>query len=113
MSKVLSLSPAEQQTVDLFKEEMTKICGPQGWDLRIFGSRARREGYEDSDLDILVLVDILDEPTKVAIWDAAYYAFLATEILLSPLVLSRQQYDGLRKRERLIAMDIEREGISV
>lgn len=113
MSKELSLSPAEQQTVSLFKEEITKICGSRGWELRIFGSRARREGSADSDLDILVLVDSLEEATKIAIWDAAYHAFLATEIMLSPLVLSRQQYDGLKKRERLIAMDIEREGISV
>ena len=106
-----SLSAQEEKALALFKKELGQICASSEWELRLFGARARGEGDEESDLDCLVVVKNLDEKTKVRIWDAAYEVFTVTEVLISPLVLSEQQYQGLKKRERLIALDIEREGI--
>ncbi|MBI4238930.1 MAG: hypothetical protein HY696_11040 [Deltaproteobacteria bacterium] len=48
---------------------------------------------------------------KVALWDAAYAVFVATEVLIAPLVLTYPQYSALRAHERRIAIDIERDGI--
>ena len=35
------------------------------------------------------------------------------ELVLSPLVMTLEELDNLRSRERLLARDIDREGISV
>ena len=96
-----------------FKEALGKICGPTGWALYLFGSRARSEGDEDSDLDVLVLLDNYEEEKKKKIWDAAYQTFGSSDILISPMVLSRSYYEDLKRRERLIAMTIEKEGIAL
>lgn len=105
------LSPQEEKALRAFKEAVQKICTPEKWELKLFGSRARRSGDEDSDVDVLVLVEGEDNHQKVKIWDAAYFIFAETDIMISPLVLSFQQYENLKKRERLIAQDIERDGI--
>lgn len=106
-----SLTPGERKAVELFSKAVGGICGSKGWEIRLFGSRARGQGDIESDLDLLVLIENLDEKLKVAIWDAAYKVFDATEILVSPLVLSRSQFERLRQRERLIVQDIESEGV--
>lgn len=107
------LSPQEQKALLKFRGEVQKICGPQGWELKLFGSRARKEGDENSDIDILVLLEKYDEHQKIQIWDAAYFTFTETDIMISPLVLSFQKFEGLKKRERRIAKEIEKEGISL
>lgn len=113
MAVTAFLTLQEQKALSQFKQEVTTICGPKGFEMRIFGSRARQEGDEESDLDILVLLSEYTEPKKVQIWDAAYKIFSETDILISPSVLSTQKFEGLKKRERLIAQDIEKEGILV
>lgn len=111
MAPVPQLTPQEEVASRQFKDAVARICGPQGWEVRLFGSRARGEGDDESDLDLLVLLDVYDEQTKVKIWDAAEAIFSTTDILLSPQVLSRARFVDLKRRERLIAQEIERDGI--
>ena len=113
MEKVKGLTAQEQGALEDFCQKAAEICGNRLQGIRLFGSRARGQGDEESDLDLLVLTRGQDERTKVRIWDAAYEVFSATGIVISPLVLSLDQYERLKSRERLIAMDIEREGISL
>jgi hypothetical protein len=78
----------------------------------LFGSYARNQFDEDSDIDVLVLVDHLDESARGRIVDAAVECS-RDGLVLSPLIMTVAQYDGLRSRELLIAEDIEREGLAV
>lgn len=50
------LSTQEQKAVDEFKRRVISALGPQVLSFTLFGSRARGEGHEESDLDILVLL---------------------------------------------------------
>lgn len=104
-------TPQEHRAIASFRETVLKLCGPDRCSFRLFGSRARGEGDEESDIDVLVLLNPYDDKTKKEIWDAAYRIFSETEVLISPMVLSNELYDGMKKRERLIAMTIEKEGI--
>lgn len=106
-----SFTPQERKALASFHKTVLKVCGPSRCSFRLFGSRARGAGDEESDIDVLVLLNPYDEKTKREIWDAAYRVFSETEILISPMVLSNELYDGMKKRERLIAMTIEKEGI--
>lgn len=109
--KLDQFTPQERKALLQFREEIQKICSSTKWELRIFGSRARMEGNEESDVDVLVVLSKYEEALKIKIWDAAYYIFADTDILISPLVLSGEQYERLKKRERRIANEIERDGI--
>lgn len=79
----------------------------------LFGSRARGEGTEESDLDVLVLLKSVDMKAKHAIWDIANDIFLDTWINISPLVMSKSQFRELTLRERLLAKEIHKDGIKL
>lgn len=113
MKNVSILTGQEQKALSLFKKEVQKICGASGWEIKVFGSRARQEGSENSDVDVLILLSKPDQRKKIAIWDAAYHVFSKTDILVSAHVLSMEQFDQMKKRERLIAKNIERDGFAI
>ncbi len=79
----------------------------------LFGSRARGEGHEDSDVDILVILKEESYSLKIKIWDCAHKVFNETDIMVSPLVLSLDQFEKLLTHERLIAVTIQKEGIKL
>jgi predicted nucleotidyltransferase len=79
----------------------------------LFGSRARGEGGTDSDMDLLVVLTTDDLAVRRRVFDLAYEVFLETDVLISPLVLSRDNFAVLRRAGRRLARDIERDGVAV
>jgi predicted nucleotidyltransferase len=79
--------------------------------VRLFGSWARHEASEDSDVDVAAVVEGLTrDEWREAVSDAVDVE-LETGALLSPFVVSGEHFDLLVRRERLIARDILEEGI--
>jgi len=83
----------------LKKEENTlkKIAENLSNDKRIlkiiaYGSRVRGDFREDSDLDVLVVVDRKDREVKEKIKGIFYEYELKEEILFSPLILSFEEF---------------------
>jgi predicted nucleotidyltransferase len=82
----------------------------------LFGSYARGAAYEESDVDVLVVVDGLTEAERRDTFDLAYDASAADRDAwtgLSPLAYSTEQAAELRGRERRLFRDIDREGIAL
>lgn len=82
-------------------------------ELRLFGSRARGEGHEESDLDVAVIVKKESGRLRRHIYDIAADILLSDSINISPLVFSKEKLDWLLSIERGIALDNEREGITL
>ena len=80
-------------------------------ELRLFGSRARGDWSEESDVDVAVVVRDLARETKNLILNKVADIELEHLTPLSVLVLSADDFAHLVKRERRIALDILREGI--
>lgn len=79
--------------------------------IRLFGSWARGEAGEDSDVDVAVVIEGLTrDEWRDAVSDAVDVE-LETGATLSPFVVSGEHFDLLVRRERLIARDILDEGI--
>jgi predicted nucleotidyltransferase len=79
--------------------------------VRLFGSWARGEAHEESDVDVAVVVEGLDrEEWRKAVAEAVDVE-LACGVTLSPFVVSGEHFDLLVRRERRIATDILEEGI--
>lgn len=106
-----TLTAQELKAVTLFHKQTAKCSRGKLINLVLFGSRARGEGDQDSDIDILVVITKQNDRLKTKIWDIAYRLFDKTDIMISPLVLSKEQFDRLLKHERLIARSIQSEGI--
>ena len=80
-------------------------------DVRLFGSCARGQMREDSDVDVAVVLERVDWETKRNVIDLASSIGLEHDVLLSPTVLDRETFERWRAQERLLVMDIEREGL--
>jgi predicted nucleotidyltransferase len=78
----------------------------------LFGSYARGRAHADSDIDVLVLVSPRQPKDGHRAVDAAVEIMLRRpEMVISPLVQTPEELDALRARERLLARDIDAEGI--
>ena len=78
----------------------------------MFGSFARGEANEESDVDLAVVLERLDWQTQKEVLDLAADLGLAHDLLLSP-TLDRETFERWRRQERALVLDIEREGVAV
>ncbi len=95
------------------KARLTRFLQGRAFRLILFGSRARGDYDEDSDIDVAIIVDDLPREMKDRVLDLVTDLELERLEPLSSLVLSQADFDALRSRERRIALDIEEEGIVV
>jgi predicted nucleotidyltransferase len=102
----------EEILVDL-KKYVQEIAGDRLIKMVLYGSRARGDYSKDSDVDIAIVVRGLTQEMKRSMLSRV--ADLEFEYLrsLSTLILSEEDFILLKKRERRIAADIEREGIHI
>lgn len=75
----------------------------------LFGSKARGDGHAGSDLDVAVVLKHADFKIKCRIIDMAYEELLRTDLEISPLVFSWDEYDRQRREGFPIIMEIERD----
>ena len=101
------LDPQRREWVEGFRHRLRALLGKRLRDLRLFGSEARGEGGADSDIDLLVLADGLDEETRSAILDMAY----SISPWLSPLIEDYERYHAPRSRATGIYKAVREESV--
>lgn len=113
MEKPQYLSDEEYRILTELRKRLEKKLYSRPFRMVLFGSKARGDADEYSDLDVAIIVDGMDRMLKNTILDIA--ADIELEYLkpISTLVLSSQEFGRLLSRERRIAFDIEREGIAM
>ena len=107
------MRPDVQAAADRFALELRARFGARLREVVLVGSHARGEAREESDVDLLVVVDELTEAERRDVFDLAY-AIDSTAprwVGLSPLPYSTAQAADLRTRERRLLRDADREGI--
>ena len=82
-------------------------------ELRLFGSRARGEGSEDSDVDVLIVIDGLTWLEGRELTDQTGDLLTRHDVLISPFAMSLARWTELRDLERRIVREIERDGIAL
>jgi predicted nucleotidyltransferase len=108
-----TIPPSLRPALEAYAARLRPLFGGRLRELRLFGSYARGEANEDSDVDVLVLVDgLTDHEIGVAAGEAAY-VLIATGLPLAPLPMATEQLDELRRGERLLARDLDAEGIAL
>jgi predicted nucleotidyltransferase len=80
-------------------------------DVKLFGSYARGEAHEGSDLDVLIVVDALNNVEGREIAHLAGDVLTEFGLLISAFTQSTESWQALRDRERLIVSEIDREGV--
>lgn len=109
----MKLSRREMQLLKGYKRGLRRAFGRRLKCVRLFGSWARGEATDDSDIDILVVVDALTRQEKNRSLDNAYDLSVANNRMLSPLIVDTRWYALLKKRQRLLASEIACDGIDI
>jgi predicted nucleotidyltransferase len=87
--EVLSrLVPTERRWVEEFRDAVRARWGERVRDMRIYGSKVRGDDHDESDIDVLVLVQDNDQATSMAIWELAS----SISLWLSPMVMDFERY---------------------
>jgi predicted nucleotidyltransferase len=95
------------------KDLMENQLGDRLVKMVVFGSRARGDFDAESDTDIAIIVRELSRQLKYQILDTVAEIEMKFIIPLSVMVFSENEFERLKKRERRIALDIEKEGIPI
>lgn len=111
MDTLPSLGENEQKALLELKERLERLLGDSLVRMVLFGSKARGDYDDESDIDIAFIVSNLSRNLKNRILDIVVEIELKYLTPVSTLVLAQEQFERLRERERRIALDIEREGI--
>jgi predicted nucleotidyltransferase len=107
------LTEVEEQALTRFKGALQSLLGDNLLSLRLFGSRVRGEGTEESDLDILVLVQNKDRALCRRIVEESLEVDLAYEINLAPTILSAAEYQQNQEYGTPFYRNVESEGVSL
>ena len=111
-SDSVSLPPLVRENLDAFVSGLRGRFGPRLVSVLLFGSYARGEAHEESDVDCLVLLDRVDPADDRAVTDlAGDLTWQIGGVVISPLIMSEVAFEAWKARERRTPLEIERDGI--
>ena len=93
------------------KERISSIMPPL--DFRLFGSRARGDADEFSDMDIFMEFETVDRELKLKVKNAAWEMTLETGIIVTTLLFSRHEIENSPLRSSPIVRVIMEEGVQL
>lgn len=82
------LSHDDRRAVEWFRDDLRDEYGDRVRDLRLYGSKARGDDHDESDIDILVLLDVKDSETDLLITYMAHFI----DPRLSPMIFAFDRY---------------------
>lgn len=96
-----------EKAVEEFVLRLNERFGERIESIVLFGSYARGEGRDESDVDVLIIGDLkLDE-----VIDVAYPIFLRYGVYISPIVMSRNYFEMLKAERSGFIENVLREGV--
>lgn len=102
---------SDLQTAREFKNRVAKLTPLL--DFRLFGSRARGDADEYSDMDIFMEFETVDRELKNMVKNAAWEMTLETGIVVTTLLFSRDEIENSPLRSSPIIRVIMEEGVPV
>ena len=111
MPKDKPLTTAEQHALGHFRTALESSLAGNLVSLRLFGSRARGEGTDESDLNVLVVLRRKDRAICHRIVEEALETDLIYDTNLAPTILSAEEYQQNREYQTPFYRNVERESL--
>ncbi len=106
------MNTIEKQILETFKSSLLERLAV--YKVILFGSRARGEPEPYSDMDVLVVLDQKPaEHDSAYVSDCAWKAGFDQGIVVVPVVYSRDEWEKSPEQYSLLAMAVEKEGVTI
>lgn len=106
-----SLSLNDIQAIDELKKRLLSHFAII--EMKIFGSKARGDSTQDSDIDLMIKLNERDYKTESEIFSMIYDINLEYDVFICPFFISQKQIIDGPLSESPIYKAIEREGLSL
>jgi len=82
-------------------------------EVRVFGSRARGTAMEESDLDVLVVVEHIDHWVEKYVSECAWEAGFPEDLVIVPITVGLDTLQNSPIRESVFIHNVYREGVCI
>lgn len=96
-----------------FKEILIQKLGTQVLDLKLFGSRARKDFHRESDIDVLVVLKRATKENKKIVLDASVKILLKYGLDISPHIYPQKEFKYLNSIPSVFIQILKREAIAL
>jgi len=103
----------ERDALDALLAWLQPRCGDRVAHAWLFGSKARGDFDDESDVDLLIVVQDADDALREEVGNVAYNLSLEHSVLLCEHVISAYRFAQMRARREPLYSNIEREGIDL
>ena len=106
-----NVQPKDIKIAEKFKslvEQRAKVH-----EIKVFGSRARGNATEESDLDVLIVVDHLDHALERFISECSWEAGFPEDVVVMPVAISLDTLTNSPLSESVFIKTVYREGVAV
>ncbi len=110
---MLTLEPAEQAWLDEYRRTLRERHPGVVTRMLIYGSKARGDAREDSDLDVLLVVNDDAGALKTPLREIGYDLAVDSWAVPSILAYTQQEWDDRKRRGFPFQRAVERDGVSV
>lgn len=105
------MNPKDYEIAKDLKKRLSEVVNLI--DFKVFGSRARGEADEYSDMDVFIEVEYLDKQLKEKIRNITWEVGFENSIYISPLIFTRYEIEDSPLRASPIVKNISEEGVKV
>ena len=110
---MLTLLPDERTWLDRYREAIRRECPNAVRDLLIYGSKARGDAHEDSDIDMLVIVKKGHDHVKNRLTDMADDLAVTANAAPSAIALTEDEWGRMKELRLPFQRNVERDAVSV
>src|SRR5580700_4397498 len=107
------LPPAVEEVVRRYSATLHEELGDRVQRVVVFGSQARGDATEDSDVDVLVVLDRLTHEERTRAMNLLIELGFERDLVAAPVVLSAAAWEEMVQRERSFPREVMREGVEI
>lgn len=107
------LTEKDQLALKKFKEAVAKALGDELVELTLFGSKARGDAREDSDIDVLVITSSGNWRLRDVVYGIVTDILLDDDVIVSPKVIGKEDYKRLYEKGYPFVKNVIRDGVAI
>jgi len=110
---MIYLSPSEKKALNEFSSRVKSALNENLFDLKFFGSKSTGKFHDESDIDVLIVVNHRNENVLDTVSDILLDVELKYASKISPVVLSTTEFLKNQQHQTLFYHEVTRDGVTL